>query len=498
MIRMFHVARAQSASPLEDCTGAWRLVSPQTIAGFSAVAYSFGRELYKALNVPVGLIESAWGGTEAELWTSEKALRAMPDFAATIDDMPRRRAEHASAVADWAQRLRSADAPWSAFTGDAAVHDGWIEIATDGQWQGTALAGFDGVAWIRAKVDVPPDAMLMPATLRLGRVDDADATHVNGVLVGESGSVDVERAYKIPAGVLRAGENTIAIRVLDTGGEGGIRHSLAKLEVGDRKIALREFRYKSVLPMSSIPPRPSSNLRSSSTLYNAMIAPLARYRVRGAIWYQGESNVERAYQYRSLFPAMIADWRKAWGYDFPFYFVQIAPFEYGNGDAPAAELREAQLMTLAVRHTGMVVTTDLVDNLRDIHPKNKSDVGARLALIALARLHGQPAEYSGPIYKSHRVEGASIRVTFEHAVGLTSSAPLTEFEIAGVDKVFVPAAARIEGATVVVSSSRVSNPVAGRFAWRRAPQPNLANAAGLPASPFRTDDWPCVTLPAKW
>jgi sialate O-acetylesterase len=237
----------------------------------------------------------------------------------------------------------------------------------------------------------------------------------------------------------------------------------------------------------------------SSCLYNGMIAPLIPYAIRGAIWYQGESNIPHAYQYRTLFPAMIRNWRTDWGQgDFPFGFVQLAPFRYGGANDPAwwAELCEAQTMTLqSVPHTGMAVTVDIGD-VKDIHPKNKQDVGKRLALWALAKVYGKDLVYSGLLYKSMAVEGGKIRVQFEHVGGGLVSRdgkPLAEFTIAGADQKFVPATAEIDGGRVIVSSSEVASPVAVRFAWRDDAQPNLSNKEGLPAGPFRTDTWKSLT-----
>ena len=229
----------------------------------------------------------------------------------------------------------------------------------------------------------------------------------------------------------------------------------------------------------------------NSTLYNAMIAPLVPFAVRGAIWYQGEANVGRGKQYEVLLPAMIRDWRTAWAEgDFPFGVVQIAPYTYGGDGVAEAELWEAQLKTAQnVPNTGIALTMD-IGELKDIHPKNKQDVGHRLALWALAKVYDRPVVYSGPIFKSMTVEGDRIRIAFDHAGGgLVSSdgKPLSEFTIAGADKKFQPAAAEIDGATVVVHSDTVPNPVAVRFAFHGTAQPNLANKEGLPAAPFRTD-----------
>jgi sialate O-acetylesterase len=334
-IRLFTVAKEKAAKPAVDVKGNWAPCSPQTIGGFSAAAYFFGRQLQRELKVPIGLIHTSWGGTPAEFWTSRKALEA--------------------------------------------------------------------------------NSVLKP---------------------------------------LAQGE--------------------------------------------------------ASCLYNGMIAPLIPYAIRGAIWYQGEANVGTAYRYRTLFPAMIANWRADWGQgDFPFGFVQIAPFGYtvwGMDPRCCAELWEAQRMTLdASPNTGMAVTVDIADvegihpknnNFEGIHPKNKQEVGRRLALWALAKVYGRKLVYSGPIYKSMTIEGDTIRLAFDHrGGGLTTrdGKLLTDFTIAGADQQFVPAVATIDGDSIVVHSDKVAKPEAVRYAWREDATPNLANKEGLPASPFRTDHWKGVT-----
>jgi sialate O-acetylesterase len=251
---------------------------------------------------------------------------------------------------------------------------------------------------------------------------------------------------------------------------------------------------KAKLPQEPFPPLGLNHQNAPSGLYNAMIAPLIPYAIRGVIWYQGESNAERPYQYRKIFPAMIKNWRTDWGQgDFPFYYVQIAPFSYKNWKRIifAPELREAQLMAMSVPNTGMVVTMDIGD-VNDVHPKNKQEVGRRLALWALAKTYGQTGiVYSGPIYKSMKVEGDKIRLYFDHiGAGLMAKdGPLREFKIAAEDKNFADAKAVIDGDTVVVSSDKIQKPVAVRYAWRNDAGPNLFNKEGLPASSFRTDDW---------
>jgi sialate O-acetylesterase len=303
------------------------------------------------------------------------------------------------------------------------------------------------------------------------------------------------------------------VRARDTGGLGGFKLEPGQpcVRCGDERADLAGWRIRIGYDQKSLRPEPQPPRHNHSRLHNGMIAPLIPFAIRGAIWYQGESNVFRAYQYRTVFPAMIRDWREDWGQgDFPFYYVQIAPFDYRafrpqtpaeRWQHPSAELREAQLRSLATPNTGMIVTTDITDNVRDIHPVNKQDVGARLALWALAKTYGRTGiTYSGPLYKSMTIEGDSIRLSFDHVGGglVARGGELTEFTIAGEDRRFVPARATLDGDTILASSPDVKNPVAVRFGWTDTATPNLLNRAGLPASPFRTDDWPGSTDDAKW
>jgi len=322
----------------------------------------------------------------------------------------------------------------------------------------------------------------------------------------------VPRFYDVPDSLVKAGRNVIAVQVLDIGNVGGLYGTARELNLSTAahdSISLAGiWRYKTdplPLDMSKLPPLPDipSSANFPTVLFNGMISPLLPYGIRGAIWYQGESNAGRAYQYRDLFKMLIRDWRSHWGEgDFPFLFVQLANFMQPKplpGDDAWAELREAQLMALSLPNTGMAVAIDIGD-ANDIHPKNKQEVGRRLALNALGLVYGRDVEYSGPIYKSMRIEGNKIRLAFEHTDGgLTTpnNDKLTGFAVAGEDSIFTWAEADIDGDTVVVSSPYVANPVAVRYAWAANPVCNLYNKAGLPASPFRTDDWPGVTAQAK-
>lgn len=361
-IRLFHVENNVATHPLDDVTAApWARVTPQSVANFSAVAYFFGRHLGEKLHVPIGLIETSWGGTPAEAWTSLRALSAdaslMPVFA------------------EWAKM------------NDNAIVTQMRRAQQLAEWQKS--------------------------------VDQAKAEGRNAP--GRPWAPN-DRDCWSPAG-----------------------------------------------------------------LYNAMIAPLTPFPIRGAIWYQGESNagVERVSTYARLFQTMIQDWRHAWGEDFPFLFVQLANYTTGP-TSRWPELREAQRQTLALRNTGMATAIDIGDAI-NIHPKNKQDVGLRLGLAARAIAYGETVEYSGPMFRQAVPDGTAIRLYFDHVgAGLVARGELKGFEVAGADHKYVPAAARIDGTTVVLSSPEIAQPVSARYAWKDNPEVSLYNKEGLPATPFQT------------
>jgi sialate O-acetylesterase len=369
------------------------------------------------------------------------------------------------------------------------------------KWSATVIGDFDGSVWFRKSVHIPSGWAKKDIAISLGYIDDVSTLYVNGVCIGHTLRSVRHQKHTIAASAIKAGQkNIFAIRVVDIGGDGGIRGAANEMTLRPLNTENAEtislagtWKYKISAKLSDLPVMPKGvaeiNKSTPTSLYNGMIAPLVPLRFAGVIWYQGESNVQRAQQYRDLFPAMIADWRENFGYgDFPFYFVQIAPYNYGGGHSEL--LREAQFLTLKnTKNTGMAVTSD-IGNLHDIHPKNKQDVGKRLALWALAKDYGEKnIEYSGPIYKSFKIEGDKIRLYFDHAKGLKSSnGGLREFIIAGKEKEFRPATAVLEGDTVVVSSDTIKKPAAVRYGWSNMTKPSLFNGTDLPASSFRTDD----------
>ena len=512
-IRLFKVARTVAYTPQTQVEAeGWHAVTPETIPEFSAVAYFFGRRLYEDLDVPVGLIETAWGGTPAEAWTSASALNAaMNDFSEDIaamtgdaDDPAKtyeaQRTAWLQAFTDNDQGYQNGQPVWVAPDFDDAA---WPAMDLPQLWEGAGLPGYDGVVWFRKTFDLPPAWQGRDLELNLAMIDDIDTTWVNGVAVGHTALWNQHRAYTIPANAVEPGRNVIAVRVLDTGGGGGIYGEADDFYLAsdsDRQSLAGPWSYQPGIPPGTEMPRPPRAAQNRpTTLYNAMIAPLLPYTIRGAIWYQGESNAGRAYQYRTLFPTMIEDWRDRWGLgDFPFFFVQLANFMGPQQNPSEAqtwpELREAQTMTLSLPNTAQAVIID-IGEADDIHPRNKQDVGTRLALAALNMTYEQHIVYSGPAYREMTREGSTIRLHFDHVgSGLTTRGDaLNGFAIAGADSQFVWAEAEIDGETIVVSSPAVADPVAVRYAWANNPIISLYNRDGLPASPFRTDDWPGIT-----
>lgn len=513
-MRLFTVEKAMAYSPMSavHSTG-WDVCTPQTVGTFSAVGYFFGRELIRNLDVPVGLIHTSWGGTPAEAWTSGDALKKMDDFRSVVEKIeadaktkPQPEQSSQDQVKEWIQALNDNDQgfepdgrSWKDPDWDDSA---WPEMKLPTLWESGGLPAYDGIVWFRKTVTLPESWEGQPLQMLLGPIDDVDTTWVNGALIGTRNVYNVPRVYSVPGSLTESGILQISVRVLDTGGGGGLYGTEEQLKLlnstGDSLSLVGVWKYQIGVSEEIVPPLPNQNL--PTVLYNAMLAPLIPYGIRGAIWYQGESNAGLAYQYRTLFPTMIEDWRSRWGCgEFPFLFVQLA--NYGSHSAKPrdndwAELREAQVMTLALPNTGMAVTID-IGTAGDIHPRNKQDVGKRLGLNARALVYGENVPYSGPMYQSMSVEGSTIRLTFDHVYdGLTfKGETLKGFAIAGENRHFVWADAVIENDTIVVSSPEVSEPVAVRYGWDADPQCNLFNKTGLPASPFRTDSWPGITQP---
>lgn len=513
-IRQIKVPNVVSVVPKDDITsGEWKICTPETSGDFTAVGYFFARELYNQLHVPVGLINTSWGGTHVETWTSRTAFEQSDEFKTMIAGMPMLNLDSMAKVkkAEMDRKMQAlqGDLPkpgetehWKTTNFDDSK---WPAMQLPNLWEGKGLPDLDGVVWFRKDVTVSATDAGKETVLELGMIDDNDVTYVNGVKVGSTNAYNAKRKYTIPAGVLKEGKNVIAIRVEDTGGGGGIYGEATdmKLTVGGNTQSLMgqwKFKVESAYMSSTIGPNSYPTL-----LYNAMINPLIPYAIQGVIWYQGESNAGRAYQYRKAFPLMIQDWRWHWGQgDFPFYFVQLAAFNAGNGNSNNgsewAELREAQTMTLSLNNTGMSVTTDIGEE-KDIHPKNKQDVGKRLAAIALNKVYGKKIVYSGPTYQSMKIDNNKIVLSFINIGGglLAKGGELQGFEVAGANQKFYKAKAVIEGDHIIVSADEVAAPASVHFAWADwDASANLYNKEGFPAVPFRTDNWKEKTRDAKF
>jgi sialate O-acetylesterase len=407
-IRHIKIPHALSTSPLDNIQPSpWEKCSAETAGHFTAVGYFFAREITKRLHIPVGLINSSWGGTMSETWTSRGAFERSTEFKQMIAEMPQKdfdkwieeRQNNLDRQIKLLQKNIRDSLPEENWKNPDYNDQEWPKISVAKIWESQSLAlnDLDGVVWYRKEVILDSAQSVKPVVLSLGTIDDNDITYVNGIRVGAVKSWNQNRIYYIPAGIFRSGKNLIAVRVEDTGGGGGFYgdSSLIQLKTETGIISLAEnwqFRIAKILN-NGIGAGPND---FPSLLYNAMIHPLIPFGMRGVLWYQGEANADRAYQYRIAFPLMITDWRQQWGEgDFPFYFVQLASFNSANGNSARgstwAELREAQSYTLSLPATGMSVTTDIGES-NDIHPKNKKDVGLRLAAIALNNLYNQPME----------------------------------------------------------------------------------------------------------
>ncbi|HEY5825466.1 MAG TPA: sialate O-acetylesterase [Cyclobacteriaceae bacterium] len=511
-IRHFKVPNTIASTPSEDVTsGEWMVCTPTTVGDFTAVGYFFARKIVMEVNVPIGLINTSWGGTHSETWTSREAFEGSEEFKSMIASMPKLNLDSLSKqnTAKTKKRIEAlqgsldvsteAISKWKTASYD---HASWPTMNIPGRWEQQELGELDGVVWLRKVVILPGDQAGKEGVLDLEMIDDSDETYINGEKIGETWSKwNEKRSYRIPAALLKEGKNVIAVRVEDTGGGGGIHGDAdqVKITLGGQTQTLSgawSYHIESISSNTGVGPNSYPTL-----LYNAMVKPLIPFAIKGALWYQGESNAGRAYQYRKAFPLMITDWRKQWNQgDFPFYFVQLASFNAGNGNSQVgsdwAELREAQALTLTLPNTGMAVTTDIGDPF-DIHPRNKQDVGKRLAAVALKNTYGKSVEDAGPTYQSMKVEGNKVIISFTHANGLMTTDKygyLKGFEVAGEDQKFYYAKAFIEGDHVILYSDVVSKPVAVRFGWADdASEDNLFNKEGFPAVPFRTDNWKGIT-----
>ena len=510
MIRHFKVPNSYATRPEDELAGgSWEVADSAHAGHVTAVGYFFARDVRKHVNVPIGLLHTSWGGTRIEEWMSAEALHLGPG---AVDSMMRQEREREAHALDSVRARLGGTLP----TRDAGLVDGravwadptlsdtaWATIAVPADWETQGYDALDGIAWYRTSFELSDAEARAGVTLGLGEIDDSDISYVNGHEVGRmTNAWDKPRRYTVPASALRAGRNVITVRVEDTGGGGGIVGVPAELYVesgGVKRPLAGAWKFKVGLVSAG------TNAQQINTvptlLYNKMVHPLLRYPIKGALWYQGEANADHyadAVAYRPLFAGMIEDWRRRWHVGaFPFLFVQLANYMAADSEPVLesnwAALRESQSAALRLPNTAQAVIIDIGEG-GDIHPKNKQDVGARLALAARKVAYGEKSVvYSGPTFRRQRVRGDRVIVHFDHVGGgLTTrgGSPPGGFAIAGADRHFVWANASIEGDSVVVWSDRVKNPVAVRYAWDNNPtRANLYNREGLPAAPFRTDAW---------
>lgn len=512
-IRLFQVKKNTSVSPLdqvESTMGGWQECSPVTVLDLSSVAYFYARTLWKELNIPIGVIDCTWGGTPAEAWTSYETLKKVLGFRKETAMMEqtgfnhgrieqaykKERTEWEALVAKEDKGMEGDKPSWAT---PSLSEEGWQTINLPGYWEERGLKNFDGIVWFRYTLEIPAKWAGKTLRLRLGMIDDEDITYFNGTEIARGAGYMTPRTYTIPAELVKAGKATLTIRVSDFGGEGGIHGKAEELyvEADGKQISLAgDWSYRIGLSLKGFTPAPVSPTQSSSyptVLFNAMVKPWTHFPIKGVIWYQGEANVGRAGQYGDLFPALIADWRQQWKKQFPFYFVQLSNFLESKEVQPDSEwaaLREAQTKALHLNNTGMATTID-IGLAHDIHPKNKQEVGRRLAVIALARNYGKDLSFSGPVFSDYSIKGDRVTIGFNYAEEgfLIKGGTLKGFTIAGPDRVFYPATAVVENGKIVVSAPQVDIPLAVRYAWADNPDCNLYGKNGLPTPPFRTDNW---------
>ena len=511
-IRYFTVAQRVAYRHSDVVEGSWKVVSPDTSSFMSAVAYYFARKLQSEIHVPIGLVVDAVGGTPAEAWTSADALKPLHDFDVPLDQVEKLAAEGAPEYGNYIMHW------YDEF--DTGLKEKWFAPELDdSDWKTVDIPGgfaelgapdTPAVAWFRKEIDVPnpvPDGRTM---VLLGEIEKMDSVYINGTEVGGSSWVENPRAYFVRPGVLKPGKNLVAIRVFKTKPDGGFmaKPDELHLELGDKTSLALAGKWKAKLSVDARPPHPLPAAWENwpvmpAVLYNGMLAPIAPLGIRGAIWYQGEQNSPRGYQYRKILPATIGDWRSVFGQgDFPFFIVSLPRFSPRSAvptDDGWADIRESQAIAAeAVPDSCLVVTID-TGEADNIHPKLKEPVGDRLAFCALAKSYHRHVVYSGPTLKRVDRRPGEVRLRFANTAGglVVKGAKLAEFSIAGDDRKFHWADARISGNEVIVSSPDVPHPIEVRYAWQSNPEATLFNGAGLPAGPFRTDTWPLITEDAK-
>lgn len=543
-LREFRVPYSTSRDPVDEGQGQWFIAGPETTGEFSAAAYYFGKKLQKELKVPVGIINASRGGSPVESWTPPEALAQVPELAPgasvkrqALADYPSIKTQYLSDFSAWLTKTGRNDRPTpdiTGFVGDQPVGD-WTPVTLPGIVAASGLPK-TGVFWLRREIDVPAERAGLPFNLDLDALEGYETVYWNGQLLNET----TYRSYPglgylrwlfLPGGLSRPGKNILALRVYAPVGPVKFPRmpTMDGSPIGGTWMVQAEQAFPDLPTDAPHPIPPACPPREDDTagyLFNAMIHPLIPYAIRGVVWYQGESNTPRAFQYRVAFPTMIESWRKAWHQpNLPFYFCQITSHMNKASDPEEsawAELREAQTHTLFLPHTGQAITIDLGES-DSPHPRRKQEVGDRLALLALADTYDKKLAAMAPAYKGIEIQGDKAVIHFDSLHGRLVARPLPAtydvntinnltaplippapgsevqgFAICGNDRKWFWAQARIEGSNVVVSSPQVRKPLAVRYAWGNNPTANLYADTGLPVGPFRTDDFPLTTQEATY
>ena len=526
-VRFFVIPHIYATGAQDDLeSGEWKAVTPENIAPFSALAYFYAQELYDIYKTPQGIIQSAVGGSAIEAWLSEDVLKHYPKYwhaaqQPAVGSGQSAVSSQQSAVSSRQSAVGSGQSAPALPTANRQLPtENWKPMDLPGYWADKGLGAVNGVLWFRKTITLPAELAGQEATLRLGCIINSDSAWINGAFVGNTTYQYPPRIYKVPAGILKAGENVITLRVESQFGRGGFvedkpfRLDIRQPAVGSGQPASAlptaywelpteidlagkwQYRIGVQYPAFFMPPQATPFRNRLQVLYDGMIAPLVKYPVKGILWYQGESNTGRAKEYASLFAELVRDWRNKWNSPhLPFLYVQLPNFMTPDVVPPQesdwAELREVQRKALAtVPNTAMAVAIDLGE-WNDIHPLNKKDVARRLVLQARRLAFGEKnIVASGPLYAGVTVRGDSLVIAFtETGSGLADDEPLNGFAISADGKNFAWANAKVEGRTVVVWHDFIKRPVAVRYAWGNNPvNPNLKNREGLPASPFSTEE----------
>lgn len=508
-IRFFQVRQTTAFTPQTDVplgyTQGWVKCSPETVGEFSSLAYFYARELTQKLGVPVGVINSSWGGTPAEAWTSHESLKNVTGYQERLARIEKTgfkeegiRQLYDTERAEWMKLSEQADLglqagkAWTKADYDDAD---WDLMPLPGYWEQSALPAFDGVVWLRRHVNLSADDICHDLQLNFGLIDDEDIIYWNGEEVAHGSGYNQPRHYTIPARVLREGDNVITIRVNDTGGEGGVGGAPADMNINGTYPLAGKWMYRvgcDIRHLPAVPTSPGSSWYPSS-LYNAMVHPFIDFPIRGVIWYQGCANVGRAKEYECLFQTLIHDWRRAFGNpNLPFHFVQLANYLAPKDVQPDSEwaaLREAQRCATQMEGVEMMVNIDLGEAY-DIHPKNKQEVGRRLAALSLAATYGKKQPGEAPAFSHATVDGTSMVCHFTKSViaeAFVQDADIKGFTLQGEDGKWYAAKARTEGETVVVTAPEVKVPVAVRYGWCDNPTCTLRTKNDFHVSPFRSD-----------